>query len=104
MGGTECCKMTSFGVVELIQTCVALFVGPTMLGVMVLRDILAEMGDFSTFSCFWVKPTIVDRVSVGTGPYFQYRVENLLSRDHANWHIYIIFVRVSSFPQLSSSY
>ena len=63
MGGTECCKMTSFGVVELIQTCVASFVGPTMLGVMVLRDILAEMGGFSTFSCFWVKPTIVDRVS-----------------------------------------
>ena len=55
--------MTSFGVVELIQTCVASFVGPTMLGVMVLRDILAEMGNFSTFSCFWVKPTIVDRVS-----------------------------------------
>ena len=46
MGGTECCKMTSFGVVELIRTCVASFVGPTMLGVMVLRDILAEMGDF----------------------------------------------------------
>jgi hypothetical protein len=56
-------EMVSLGAGGLAQTCITSFVGSEMLGVKVLWVILVEMGDCSTFPCFWVKPTVVDRIS-----------------------------------------